>query len=350
MRLDAREIAQRLSDPVAVAKALGLLRGAVKQPRGLIVLCPSHRDRSPSMSLRIGKDGLLQIHCFGCKVSGDIWTLLQAIEGCDFSTALRRASEILGGGFVAPSYEPPPPEIPPLTDDEMHALGSEILDAGRLNVRRQTRPIENYLRSRYLLQAAIAAGWAAMPGLHRWPAKLLERAGLLREDRETGEMREVWPAHRLIIPWRRSDGKIDTLQRRLIAPSRSPRIRPYVFLRGRRPREPYGAERLRNGQPIAWVEGAMDAEALQAITGGRLVALGLPGVNGWVSAWARYAEGRSSYIATDDDPPEQDGRPGPGNRCAAQIAHDCCSGVRRRAEGAKDWADLWKLRCQARER
>lgn len=350
MRLDARELAQRLSDPLAVAKALGLDRGAIRQRGGLWVCCPSHREQTPSCSLRRGRDGLLQVRCFGCPLSGDIWTLLQAIDGCDFPTALRRASEILGGGFVAPSYEPPPPEIPPLTDDEMHVLGSEILDAGRLNVRRQTRAVENYLRSRYLLQTAIAAGWAAMPGLHRWPAQLLERAGLLREDRETGEMREVWPAHRLVIPWRRSNGKIDTLQRRLIAPSRSPRTPSYVFLRGRRPREPYGAERLGNGQPVAWVEGAMDAEALQAITGGRLIALGLPGGEGWVSAWSKYAEARRVFIATDNDPPEDDGRPGPGDRFAAQIAHDCGGGERRKPEGAKDWAKLWELRCQARER
>lgn len=349
MRVDAREIARRLSDPLAVAKTLGLLKGAVKQPRGLVVWCPVHREKkAPSCSLRRGRDGLLQVRCFGCPLSGDIWTLLQAIDGCDFPAAVQRAATILGGGFVAPSYEPPAPEIPPLTDDEMHALGSEILEAGRLNVRRQTRAVENYLRSRCLLEAAIAAGWAAMPGLHRWPAKLLERAGLLREDRETGEMREVWPAHRLVIPWRRSDGKIDTLQRRLIAPSRSPRTRPYVFLRCRRPRAPYGVERLRNGQPIAWVEGAMDAEALQLITGGRLVALGLPGVNGWISAWSRYTEGRRSYIATDDDPPEEDGRAGPGNRCAAQIAQDCGGGERRKPDGAKDWAELWRLRCEAR--
>jgi DNA primase len=223
-----------------------------------------------------------------------------------------------------------------LTDDEMHALGIEILDAGRLNVRRQTRPVEDYLRSRYLLQAAIATGWAAMPGLHRWPADLLLRAGLLREDRDTGEMREVWPAHRLVIPWRRSDGRIDTLQRRLIAPSRRPQTPPYVFLRGRRPKEPYGVERLRTGQPIAWVEGAMDAEALQCITSGKLVALGLPGVNGWISAWSRYAEGRRMYIATDGDKPGED--------CAAQIAHDCGGGERRRAPAGQDWGDVWRLR------
>jgi DNA primase len=346
VKLDARELASRLSNPRAVARLLGLDKGAVSQPRGLMVLCPAHGDKGPSLSLRAGKDGLLQVRCFGCRLSGDIWTLLQAIERCDFPAALRRASELLGAGYVAPSYEQPPPEIPPLTDEEMHALGSEILEAGRLGVRRQTRSVENYLRSRYLLDAAIAAGWAAMPGLHRWSARLLERAGLLREDRETGEMRECWPAHRLIIPWRRSDGRIDTLQRRLIAPSRRAGTPPYVFLRGRRPREPYGVERLRKGHPVAWVEGAMDAEALELITGGRLCALGLPGVNGWTSTWATYAEGRGMYIATDADEP--------GERCAAQIAHDCASGPRTwhrcRAEGAKDWAKLWELRCRARER
>ncbi len=343
-RLDARELAARLSEPRAVARMLGCDKGVIRQARGIWVCCPVHKEKSPSMSLRIGRDGLLQAKCFGCPTRGNIFSLIAAIEGwdltlaIDFKRALERAAELAGGANLVATYEPPPPELPGITDEEAHELGERVLALGRLDGSQRVRQVERYLDKRRLLRAAREAGWAALPGLERLGSdELLERAGLLRTDPQTGEMRPVWPAHRLVIPWRLPDGRIHTLQRRLVADARDRRVPPYVFLRKRIAKEPYACERLRPGVPIAWVEGAVDAEALMRITDGKLIALGLPGVNGWISAWSRYADGRRVYIATDADKPGED--------CAAQIAHDCRGGERRRAPAGQDWGDVWRIKA-----
>jgi hypothetical protein len=58
----------------AIAKALkGRKSGA-----GYVVRCPAHDDRSPSLSLRDGPDGLI-VHCFtGCKPR-DVYEALRAM-------------------------------------------------------------------------------------------------------------------------------------------------------------------------------------------------------------------------------------------------------------------------------
>ena len=52
--------------------------------------CPIHSERHPSM--KIYKDGY---KCFACNSSGDIFSFVQAMEGCDFKTAFK----ILGGSY-----------------------------------------------------------------------------------------------------------------------------------------------------------------------------------------------------------------------------------------------------------
>lgn len=53
--------------------------------------CPFHgKDRRPSM--RVYKDG---VHCFACGFNGDIFTVYQALENCDFKTAFKN----LGGDY-----------------------------------------------------------------------------------------------------------------------------------------------------------------------------------------------------------------------------------------------------------
>lgn len=46
---------------------LSHLEGVRRQGRGYVARCPSHQDRSPSLSLREGDDGRTLIHCHaGC--------------------------------------------------------------------------------------------------------------------------------------------------------------------------------------------------------------------------------------------------------------------------------------------
>src|SRR5437868_11378427 len=53
-------------------------------------LCPFHKEKSPSFSVHATRQFF---HCFGCGVSGDIYTFVQKIENITFPEAVRRRSE-----------------------------------------------------------------------------------------------------------------------------------------------------------------------------------------------------------------------------------------------------------------
>lgn len=53
--------------PVAVAAILAQLRGVRRSAGGWTACCPAHADGSPSLSIGVGEDGRLLLHCFsGC--------------------------------------------------------------------------------------------------------------------------------------------------------------------------------------------------------------------------------------------------------------------------------------------
>ena len=55
--------------------------------------CPFHYEKTPSFAV----NGLEQYyHCFGCGVTGDIFSFVQHMEGCDFFDALKMLSESAG--------------------------------------------------------------------------------------------------------------------------------------------------------------------------------------------------------------------------------------------------------------
>ena len=53
-------------------------------------LCPFHKEKSPSFSVHATRQFF---HCFGCGVSGDIYTFVQKIENITFPEAVRRVAE-----------------------------------------------------------------------------------------------------------------------------------------------------------------------------------------------------------------------------------------------------------------
>src|SRR5437868_10810559 len=53
-------------------------------------LCPFHKEKSPSFSVHATRQFF---HCFGCGVSGDVFTFVQKIENITFPEAVRRVAE-----------------------------------------------------------------------------------------------------------------------------------------------------------------------------------------------------------------------------------------------------------------
>jgi hypothetical protein len=107
-----------LSDPAEVAEMLGLSRSKEERQKWT---CPAHGGTS--LSLSVGRDGTLRVRCFGCDLSGDIFSLIGAVEGLsDFSLVLERAAEYAGyadelaaerKGYRPTRSAPRPRRIPP---------------------------------------------------------------------------------------------------------------------------------------------------------------------------------------------------------------------------------------------
>ncbi len=88
-----RELRRRLDDPARVVHALGLEKGARRQPRGVTVLCPWHDERTPSCSVRVADDGTIACRCHGCGATADVLGLVAAVHGLDPRREFRRVLE-----------------------------------------------------------------------------------------------------------------------------------------------------------------------------------------------------------------------------------------------------------------
>ncbi len=67
-------------------------------------LCPFHNENTPSFSVHAT---LQFFHCFGCGVSGDVFTFIQKIENVSFPEAVRAVAQKLGIALPKLSYNSP---------------------------------------------------------------------------------------------------------------------------------------------------------------------------------------------------------------------------------------------------
>lgn len=90
-----REVRLALDDPHRVAELLELERSREEKGKWK---CPRHGGTS--LSLRRGRDGTLQVRCFGCDLAGDVFVLVAEARGLDVKSDFRRvlaaAAEVAG--------------------------------------------------------------------------------------------------------------------------------------------------------------------------------------------------------------------------------------------------------------
>src|SRR5215468_85038 len=67
-------------------------------------LCPFHQEKTPSFSVHITRQWF---HCFGCGVSGDVFTFVQKIENITFAEALRLIAQKLDIKLPRMDYSSP---------------------------------------------------------------------------------------------------------------------------------------------------------------------------------------------------------------------------------------------------
>ena len=379
----AAHLRRAVTDVASVVATLQLGEGAKRQPGGAVVRCPWHAEKTASCSITNGPDGTIRARCFGCDASGDLLSLAAAVYGLDmrggFPETLRRVAEDFrlwsvvleltkerpsGNGLqMAPratcngfKSTPPPPPLPVVDPAIYDALTSALLERCPIGDEPDARA---YLEARGVFADAEARGFGALPSskgaqlealaplAREFGADTLVRAGLVK-----AAPGGVWaPAHRLLIPWRDRNGRILSVQRRLIGPSSKDGPPKYLFPRGlAMPGEPFGADTFegafellkhrRSPIEVAFVESAIDALAMTALArrhGAPRIALGLPSASTWRSEWARFATGLRAIVATDAD--------AAGEKVALRIIEDCkaagaASIARRTPTCGKDWGDV----------
>src|SRR5712691_5012328 len=67
-------------------------------------LCPFHKEKSPSFSVHATRQFY---HCFGCGVSGDVFSFVQKVENITFPEAVRLVAQKLGIPLPKASYSSP---------------------------------------------------------------------------------------------------------------------------------------------------------------------------------------------------------------------------------------------------
>lgn len=97
----ASEVRQSLNDPMRLCEKLGWLdRTHKRQARGVMICCPSHGEKDPSCSVRLGSDGTIQLKCHACQWSGDALTMVAFAHSMDlrgeFQEVLAIGAELAG--------------------------------------------------------------------------------------------------------------------------------------------------------------------------------------------------------------------------------------------------------------
>jgi DNA primase len=378
---DARRIREALNDPHALCSALGLIEGSEGYGKGcnwrrivggVQVCCPWHNERTPSCAVTRGADSTVRVKCFGCSEGGDALSLVAVVHRLDvrrdFGAVLEVAADI--ANVARPSKNPsgahPPPRRPAPGPARPPAV--EVPDDGVMEqiaaVLRERAPVTRspaameYLRGRSLAHGP-ALGWFALPVEARELAALrvavIEAVGAdgwmrsgFAHGPDGAQWRRAWLG-RLVIPWEAPNGAVMSFQGRAIGEPREGEPK-YTVPMGRPMLWPWGCADLNElagaDTAVAFVEGAVDAHSFNALAlahGADVLALGLPGADGWRDSWARFARGRVAVVALDDDAA---GARHVGAIRAALVREARAVEVRTPAAG-KDWNDtLRAMRAQ----
>ncbi|MGA8491009.1 MAG: DNA primase [Terriglobales bacterium] len=99
---DFKEIVKQQADIVRVVGDYVKLKKAGAQ--NYSGLCPFHDEKTPSFSVHATRQFY---HCFGCGVSGDVFTFVQKIENITFVEAVRAVAQKFGIALPKLSYSSP---------------------------------------------------------------------------------------------------------------------------------------------------------------------------------------------------------------------------------------------------
>jgi len=152
---DAKE---RVRQRIDIAAVVGRYVALKRRGRSMVGLCPFHKEKTPSFHVNpeIGT-----YYCFGCGKGGDVFSIVQEMEGVDFREALKMLAE--EAGVELPRYERrerpdggasslagrQPPGDGPATKTELLDIHKSAAEFYYKNVKSNPRAID-YFKSRGL--------------------------------------------------------------------------------------------------------------------------------------------------------------------------------------------------------
>ncbi len=277
------------ADPLAVAEALGL-RLTRRGRDAYFTACPFHEDKTPSLSISRAQ-GLW--HCLGCGAKGNLFQLVEKMQGVPFREAVAKVAEWSGREIL----EELPPEPAPLNR-------AELLAAAFTRMREafaESEAARRYLAEERGLRALLEDGRDLPIGfcpadfgkrLDQKTREALTRAGVLMQS---GAARF---ADCLTFPLRDLEGRVVSLYGRSINAKNG--TGRHYYLPGER-RGVFGV-RADQGERAFLVESVIDALSLHAV--GVPSVLALHGVNGFTAdhlAWFKHHGIREVLLALDGD-------------------------------------------------
>jgi DNA primase len=199
-------------------------------------LCPFHGEKTPSFSVHASRQ---YFHCFGCGVSGDVFSFVQKIENITFPEAVRAVAQKLG--IAAPKAEFSSPQE--AREARTRGLLLDLHEAAcqwfqQQLARPEAASAREYLRGRGLDDEAVARfriGYAPESGfLLRDKLKpladedALRESGLFswkeRDEARSGEQSKPAPAslyskfrNRIVFPICNESGKVIAFTGRTLA-------------------------------------------------------------------------------------------------------------------------------------
>lgn len=314
----AQALRHELVDVYGLVTCLGLVDGyrPVKQAGGVIIRCPWHEERTPSCSIRVGRDGTIAARCHGCGATGDALSLVAVARGLDlrrdFGEVLQAGAEIAGRsdladgavhhGAPSPRPRPAPERTYPPTRDVLAVLAACVpvandAEASAMLAARGIDPefVDDAELVRVLPRGASLPRWASFRGVP-WT--------------RTG--------HRLVLPMFDADGAIRSVRAWRIGASETPKRLPPAGHRasGLVLADAFALAMLRGTyapRRVLVLEG--ESDFLAASVGWRHVLAARIGIvsGSWSEDFAaRIPDGADVALWTDDDTP--------GNKYADDIA------------------------------
>jgi DNA primase len=158
-------------------------------------LCPFHREKTASFSVHATRQFY---HCFGCGVSGDVFSFVQKIENITFPEAVRLVAQKLGIPLPKASYSTP-------GEAKEARLRGQLLDVHERAVaffqeclrRPEGARAREYLLGRGLDEATIA----------KFRIGYAPDSGFLLRDRLKGEFSEDVLRESGLFSWKQEDGR-----------------------------------------------------------------------------------------------------------------------------------------------